>query len=145
MAGARPHQLTLAPHLNRCNSRGMKLLFAAMLIASSSLALAAPAHQAKTHATKPPKAEGAPEKKSQATPPAKEFFKPSEVRSTGAVTVGGQRIAFDAIAGTLVVHAKDWEDTDAIEADADKSDDKDKSGPKPEASMFYTAYFKQGV
>ena len=123
----------------------MKLPFAAILLASPSLALAAPAHQAKMHATKPPKAEGAAEKKSPATQSAKEFFKPSEVRSTGAVTVGGQPIAFDAVAGTLVVHAKDWEDTDAVEADADPSKDKDKAGPKPEASMFYTAYFKQGV
>ena len=63
------------------------------------------------------------------------------------MTVGGQPIAFDAVAGTLVIHAKDWEDTDAVEADADKSskDDKDKNAPKPEASMFYTAYFKQSV
>src|SRR4029079_18028902 len=67
--------------------------------------------------------------------------------STGTVTVGGQPIAYDAVAGALVVHPKDWEDTDAVEAEAgapaDK--DKDKAGPKPEASMFYTAYFKQGV
>ena len=61
--------------------------------------------------------------------PAKEFFKPSEVRSTGTVIIGGQPINYDSVAGTLVVHAKDWSDTDAIEADADKSDDKDKSGP----------------
>ena len=69
------------------------------------------------------------------------------MRSTGTVTVGGQPIAYDAVAGTLVVHAKDWEDTDAVEADADAptSRDKDKAGPKPEASMFYTAYFKQGA
>ena len=67
------------------------------------------------------------------------------MRSTGTVTVGGQPIAFDAVAGTLVVHAKDWDDTDALEADADKSTDKDKNEPKPEASMFYTAYFKQGA
>ena len=67
------------------------------------------------------------------------------MRSTGSVTVGGQPIAYDAVAGTLVVHAKDWSDTDALDADADKSADKDKNGPKPEASMFYTAYFKQGA
>ena len=66
------------------------------------------------------------------------------MRSTGSVTVAGQPIAFDAVAGTIVVHAKDWSDTDALDADADKSD-KDKNQPKPEASMFYTAYFKQGV
>jgi carboxypeptidase C (cathepsin A) len=73
------------------------------------------------------------------------FFHPSETRSSGSVTVGGQAIAYDAIAGTLVVHAKDWEDTDQLEADAEKSADKEKAGPKPEASMFYTAYFRQGA
>src|SRR6185503_4996520 len=116
------------------------LLTAAALIASP--ALAAPlAHHAKAQATKPPKAEGSADKKTGSTQPAKEFFKPTEVRSTGTVTVGGQPIAYDAIAGTLIVHAKDWSDTDAVEADATSSGDKDKSGPKPEASMYYVAYF----
>jgi carboxypeptidase C (cathepsin A) len=71
-----------------------------------------------------------------------------EVRSTGNVVIGGQPISYDAVAGTLVVHAKGWEDTDSLEADADagaKSTDKEKSEPKPEASMFYTAYFRQGA
>ena len=87
------------------------------------------------------------QRRSPRHPAAEAFFKPSETRSTGTVTVGGQPIAFDAIAGTLVVHAKDWEDTDAVEADADadSKSDKDKNAPKPEASMFYTAYFKQGA
>ena len=57
--------------------------------------------------------------------PAKEFFKPTEVRSTGTITAGGQVIAYDAIAGTLVIHSKDWSDTDPLEADADKSTDND--------------------
>ena len=121
----------------------MKIFIAALLIATSSTTLAAPvSHHAKRHATHPPKTE-APAKKSEAKAP-NEFFKPNEVRSTGSVTVGGQPIPYDAVAGTLVVHAKDWSDTDALEADDDTSGDKDK-GPKPEASMFYTAYFKQGV
>jgi carboxypeptidase C (cathepsin A) len=82
--------------------------------------------------------------------PAKPFFTPSEVRSAGSVAVGGRRIAYQAIAGTLVVHSKGWEDTDPIEAEAGASDsgDEDKSDkdePKPEASMFYTAYFKTGA
>ena len=94
------------------------------------------------HAKHPPKTARA--TKPEATPPVREFFKPDEVHSTGTLIVGGQPIAYDAVAGTLVVHAKDWEDTDAVEADADKSD-KDKNQPKPEASMFYTAYFKQGA
>ena len=124
----------------------MKLLLAAALLATSSATLtAAPpaAHHPKAKATHPPRTEGA--NKSELDQPSKPFFKPSETRSTGTVTVGGQPIAFDAIAGTLVVHAKEWEDTDAAEADADKSADKSKNAPKPEASMFYTAYFRQGV
>ncbi|HEX5259001.1 MAG TPA: peptidase S10 [Sphingomicrobium sp.] len=122
------------------------LLAAPALIAAS--ALAAPVtHHAKSHAAKPPKAEGAADKKSDATQPAKEYFKPQEVRSTGTVTVGGVPIAYDAIAGTLVVHAKDWSDTDQLDADQSTSADKsgDKNAPKPEASMYYVAYFKQGA
>jgi len=124
----------------------MKLFLAATLLAISSTAFAAPVtHHAKARTAHPPKTEAA--KKTDESQPLKPFFQPSEVRSSGTVTVGGQPIAFDAIAGTLVVHAKDWSDTDALEADADKSNksDKDKNTPKPEASMFYTAYFRQGV
>jgi hypothetical protein len=109
------------------------LLAAAAALVSSS-ALAAPvSHHAKSHAAKPPKAEGAADKKAATAQPVKEFFKPSEVRSTGTVIVGGQPIAYDAVAGTLVVHSKDWSDTDAVEADA--SADKSKNEPKPEASI----------
>ena len=121
----------------------MKLLTAAALLATSVAAFAAPvSHHPKTRAAHPPKAEAA--RKADESQPAKPFFEPSETRSTGTVVVGGQPIAYDAVAGTLVVHSKDWEDTDALDADADKAD-KDKSGPKPEASMYYTAYFKQGA
>lgn len=107
------------------------LLAAAALIATSTAPAAPPKTPAKV--AKPKPAEKTPQ----------EFFKPNEVRSTGTVTVGGQPIAYDAVAGTLVVHAEGWEDTDTLEAQAKKPDDKDE--PKPEASMFYTAYFKQGV
>jgi carboxypeptidase C (cathepsin A) len=117
------------------------LLAAAALIAS--VAPAAPSRHAKPQAKHAPKTAAA--TKAEANQPAKQYFHPSEVRSVGSVTVGGQPIAYDAIAGTLVVHAKDWEDTDPLDADADKSADKDKTGPKPEAAMFYTAYFKQGA
>src|SRR5690242_18074445 len=110
-------------------SRSMKLFLAAVLLAGS--ATAAPvAHHPRTRVAHPPKTEAA--KKTDETQPLKPFFHPSEVHSTGTVTIGGQPIAFDAVAGTLVVHAKDWSDTDALEADADKSD-KDKNTPKPEA------------
>jgi carboxypeptidase C (cathepsin A) len=71
------------------------------------------------------------------------FFASSEVRTRGSVRIGGRKIGYQAIAGTIVVHAKDWSDTDWLEAravEADKADD-----PKPEASMFYVAYFRDGV
>jgi carboxypeptidase C (cathepsin A) len=63
-------------------------------------------------------------------------FKPTEVTSTGSVTVGGSRIDYQAVAGTLVVHAQGSDD------DGASADDK---SPAPEASMFYAAYFKSGV
>jgi carboxypeptidase C (cathepsin A) len=78
-----------------------------------------------------------------------EPFKPEATTSTGTVTIGAQAIAYQAIAGTLVVHPKDWDDvprdpkTDkgggpgAAEEGADKN-------PTAEASMFYVAYFKNG-
>lgn len=118
------------------------LLIAAAALLASNATSAVVTHRAKSQAAHPPRAEAA--NKAERSAPSKEFFHPSEVRSTGTVTVGGQPIAYDAIAGTLVVHAKDWTDTDSTEADADASADKNKNEPKAEASMFYTAYFRQG-
>jgi carboxypeptidase C (cathepsin A) len=63
-----------------------------------------------------------------------EPFKPEQQPSKGSVTVEGRRIDYDAVAGTLVVHPKDWDD---VPQNADKDD---KNGPA-EASMFYVAYF----
>jgi carboxypeptidase C (cathepsin A) len=108
------------------------ILGAAALLASTMIS-AAPPRRAKEPA-KPAAA--------RTDTPRKEYFRPGEVRSTGSVTVGGQPIAFDAVAGTIVVHSKDWSDTDALDADAV---DKAKNARTPEASMFYTAYFRQGV
>jgi carboxypeptidase C (cathepsin A) len=70
------------------------------------------------------------------TDPAKvEQFKPEQQSSKGSVTVGGNLINYDAIAGTLVVHTKDWDDVP-------QNRDKDDKNQPPEASMFYVAYFK---
>jgi carboxypeptidase C (cathepsin A) len=109
---------------------------AAALLATTATAAPQPrSHPAKT----------ATAKKADAATPAKEYFKPAETRSAGNVIIGGQPLAYETVAGTLVVHAKDWEDTDAAETGAASSDIQDKTVPKPEASMFYTAYFKQGA
>jgi carboxypeptidase C (cathepsin A) len=79
------------------------------------------------------------------------YFDPEEVRSAGSVTINGKAIAYDAAAGTLVVHGPGWNDTEWREAAAttgDKekaTDSDDKEMPPAEASMFYTAYFKRGA
>src|SRR6202048_5193074 len=64
-----------------------------------------------------------------------EHFTPEQQASKGSVTIGGNVINYDAFAGTLVVHTKDWDD---VPQNRDKND---KNQP-PEASMFYVAYFK---
>ena len=64
-----------------------------------------------------------------------EHFNPEQQESKGSVTIGGSVINYDAFAGTLVVHPKDWDDV------AQNRDKDDKNQP-PEASMFYVAYFK---
>jgi carboxypeptidase C (cathepsin A) len=63
-------------------------------------------------------------------------FKPTEVTSMGSVTVGGKRIDYRAVAGTLVVRPEG--------SDANAASDEAKS-TGVEASMFYVAYFKRGV
>jgi carboxypeptidase C (cathepsin A) len=65
--------------------------------------------------------------------PESEEFKPEQQASKGSVTVGGHAINYDAYAGTLVVHTKDWDDV---------PQNNEKDAKTPEASMFYVAYFK---
>jgi carboxypeptidase C (cathepsin A) len=60
-----------------------------------------------------------------------ETFKPESQSSKGTVAVEGRRLDYDAVAGTLVVHPRDWDD---VPQNADKD-------AAPEASMFYVAYF----
>jgi carboxypeptidase C (cathepsin A) len=67
-----------------------------------------------------------------------ETFKPEQQPSKGTVTFSGRRTEYDAYAGTLVVHLKDWDDV------AQNANKDDKVGPA-EASMFYVAYFRSGV
>ncbi|MDE2450758.1 MAG: peptidase S10 [Gammaproteobacteria bacterium] len=69
-------------------------------------------------------------------------FTPRAVKSTGTVTVEGHKIAYDAVAGTIIVHPKGWDDAAKPQGPKDATGTAD--GP-PVASMFYIAYFKQGV
>jgi carboxypeptidase C (cathepsin A) len=81
------------------------------------------------------------------------LFAPEAVSSEGSVTVEGQRIDYRAVAGTIVVHPKDWDDAATVEQAAAKEQPSgkeekslgDENNPKAEASMFYVAYFKKGV
>jgi carboxypeptidase C (cathepsin A) len=80
------------------------------------------------------------------------IFQPESVSSDGSVAVEGQRVDYRAVAGTLVVHPKGWDDA-AWRARAANPPGSTKEGqlgeedknPQAEASMFYVAYFKKGV
>ena len=73
-------------------------------------------------------------------PGAGKYFKPEESRTTGSVTAGGTFVNYDAVAGTLVIHPKDFDDVPT--PSGEKADE---SNPSAEASMFFVAYFKHGV
>ena len=64
-------------------------------------------------------------------------FKPEQQASKGSVTIEGVAVNYDAYAGTLIAHTRDWDD---VPQNADKDE---KVGPA-EASMFYVAYMKSG-
>ncbi len=78
---------------------------------------------------------------------------PTESLSDGSVTIGGNRIDYQAAAGTLIVHPKDFDDAASLGSDKDEPSGGDKQDAgdskqmvdKAEASMFYVAYFKKGV
>jgi len=79
-----------------------------------------------------------------------EPFKSESVTSNGTVTIGGQSIAYQAVAGTLIVHPKDWDDVPR-DPKADRANpaggDEAAEGRNPAAvaSIFYVAYFKNGA
>ncbi|GEN61100.1 S10 family peptidase [Acetobacter nitrogenifigens] len=64
-------------------------------------------------------------------------FKPQQKVTEGSVTIRGQHVAYQAVAGTLIVHPKGYDDA-APERTT-------KPEELPVASMFYVAYFKKGV
>jgi carboxypeptidase C (cathepsin A) len=74
-------------------------------------------------------------------------FKPEVVTSNGSVKIGGHDIAYQAIAGTLVVHPKGWDDVPRDpKPGKGATEEGGESGGNPtaEASMFYVAYFAKG-
>jgi len=122
-----------------------RLSFASGLVAALAVAFSA----AVIAATAAPNAPDA--KSGDAAPDGKfEPFKAEAVTSTSTVTIGGQVISYQAIAGTLIVHPKDWDDVPR-DLKAEKGgpgaaeDGGDAKNPTAEASVFYVAYFKSGA
>jgi carboxypeptidase C (cathepsin A) len=84
-----------------------------------------------------------------------EYFEPEEQTSSGSVMVAESRIDYQAIAGTLVVHPKGWDDSSPITDQDQGTEDQQNAtrtagaandkNPTAEASMFYVAYFKKGA
>lgn len=100
---------------------GFAALAAATTVAAADKPAAAPAPATAAAAARPE--------------PAK--FVAEQQPSTGAVTIGGKRIDYEAVAGTIVVHTKDWDDVP-------QNADPEAKEPPSEASMFYVAYFAKG-
>jgi carboxypeptidase C (cathepsin A) len=76
-----------------------------------------------------------------------EPFKPESTPSNGSVTVDGKNISYQAIAGTFVIHPKDWDDVPrdpSTEKTGPGAPDEGGEGKNPTAAaaMFYVAYFK---
>jgi carboxypeptidase C (cathepsin A) len=95
-----------------------------------------------------------PEPKDTPKPTATPNFKPESITSTGTVTVGGSPIEYQAVAGTIVVHPKGWDDAastgDRQKKESEESEESEQGpnehkNPTAEASMFYVAYNKQNV
>lgn len=103
-----------------------------LALVSATLLITAPLFAADSDKDKP---KDSPEK-DKAKKETGGYFKPESSTNSGTVVVEGARIDYDAIAGTLVVHAKGWDDS--LPPDKDEA----KENPTAEASMFYVAYFK---
>lgn len=91
--------------------------------------------------TSPPAPGGVPEA-GKAAPD--RYFTPQQVTTSGAVTVEGRAIAYDAIAGTIIVHPQNYDDA-AWREKAAVGGDPAKEPLSAEASMFYVAYVKKGM
>jgi carboxypeptidase C (cathepsin A) len=109
-----------------------------------ALAASVPLAAAPTLSNPDSKQDGAPEK-----PEGRRFepFKPEATTSNGSVTIDGRTISYQAVAGTLVIHPKDWDDVPRDPGPEKpgpgaSEDGGDSKNPTAVASMFYVAYFK---
>lgn len=110
----------------------LKQVAAVVAVFSLTSGAALAASHKSGHAMQPPESAAAPAG----------IFTPRSVKSTGTVTVEGHKIAYEAVAGAIIVHPKGWDD--AAKPQDTKNGIGTANGP-PVASMFYVAYFKKGV
>jgi len=74
-----------------------------------------------------------------------EPFKPEAVTSNGSLTIGGRTMSYQAIAGTLIVHPRGWDDVPRDpNAKATAGEEGGEANPTAEASMFYVYYSRAG-
>ncbi len=106
---------------------------------------------AESHPPQKAPPQGAPPALSSASPNRGVIFSPWQVKSEGSVTIEGQKIDYTAVIGTIVVHPKGWDDEGWRTHDLYPKEEEEqaregvKPNPRAEASMFYVAYFKNGV
>jgi carboxypeptidase C (cathepsin A) len=132
-------------------------VFAVLLVTATLVAAVEGATQKATEvdakATASPAATptATPAEKAEPTP----HFKPESSNTSGSVTVEGNHVDYQAVAGTIVVHPKGWDDAappedqktkKSEENEEESQDDKEESkNPTAEASMFFVAYTKQNM
>ncbi len=84
-----------------------RLVFGVCVAVGFALSSSAPVAAAPTLSSPDSKQESTPEK-----PEGRRFepFKPEATTSNSSVTIDGRTISYQAVAGTLVIHPKDWDD-----------------------------------
>jgi carboxypeptidase C (cathepsin A) len=71
------------------------------------------------------------------------YLQPDEVKTSDSIRIGWSSIPYEAVAGTLIVHPKGWDDAAGEYKDKDKA--AADANPTAEAAMFYVAYFRKGA
>lgn len=114
-------------------------LIVAMVLPASACAAPAPVVQpaaSPPSSSTPPSTPPSPSRAELRAEAAAALLAPSRHDSVGTVDAGGTRIAYKAVAGTLVVHPAKW---------SDAPQEKDSKNPTAVASMSYVAYFAAGA
>jgi carboxypeptidase C (cathepsin A) len=137
---------TTMPHRHPRQPIGLTttILVLGLILAPAALAAprSAPAPAAPVCAPPPPM-HPRPRPDSDSAPPRPE---PTGAWTEGSVAAGGVTTDYCAVAGTLVVHPKDWDDAAPPPDTATKGDsDEPPKNPPTQATMFYVAYLKRNV